>query len=60
VKEGEAPENVEARLVTRTGFIGHTLHFGENIPATGSYPDGNLELGYHQDQGFTAAFPLLE
>jgi hypothetical protein len=29
VKEGEAPENVEARLVTRTGFIGHTLQYGQ-------------------------------
>jgi tRNA(Ile2) C34 agmatinyltransferase TiaS len=38
----------------------NNLHFGENIPATGSYADGNLELGYYQDPGFKAgdSFPL--
>jgi hypothetical protein len=28
VKEREAPENVEARLVTSNGFLGHTLQYG--------------------------------
>jgi tRNA(Ile2) C34 agmatinyltransferase TiaS len=38
----------------------NNLHFGENIPATGSFTDGNLELGYYQDPGFKAgdSFPL--
>jgi len=29
MKEREAPENVEARLVRRTGFLGHTLQYGQ-------------------------------
>jgi hypothetical protein len=28
MKEREAPENVEARLVTGTDFLGHTLQYG--------------------------------
>ena len=31
VKEREAPENVEARLVTSTGFLGHTLQYGKRV-----------------------------
>jgi hypothetical protein len=29
MKGREAPENVDARLVTRTGFFGHTLQYGQ-------------------------------
>jgi hypothetical protein len=29
VKERGAPENVEARLVTGAGFLGHTLQYGQ-------------------------------
>lgn len=38
----------------------NSLHFGENVPATGSYYDGTLELRYFQDPGFSVgdSFPL--
>jgi hypothetical protein len=42
--------------ITSRRFRGafNNLHFGENVPATGSYEDGNLELRYYQDPGLKA------
>jgi hypothetical protein len=47
--------------ITSRRFRGafNNLHFGENVPAKGSYEDGNLELRYYQDPGLKAgdSFP---
>jgi hypothetical protein len=33
MKECKAPENVEARLVTAMGFLGHALYYGQIMVA---------------------------
>ena len=64
MKEREAPENVEARLVTGTGFLGHTLQYGHMRSHFRSWrgsgrlqrnlrvPTRSRSVGSHSLQGF--------
>ena len=64
VKEREAPENVEARLVTGTDFLGHTLQYGHMRSHFRSWrgsgrlqrnlrvPTRSRSVGSHSLQGF--------
>jgi hypothetical protein len=64
VKEREAPENVEARLVTGTDFLGHTLQYGHlrshfsswrgsgRLPRNLRVPTRSRSVGSHSLQGF--------